>query len=180
MSTDAFDSLPLSRALIADLRSDHAGECGAVAIYCGILATTNDVAVRRFARRHLRTELRHRRFFDRWLPRRHQSRLLPLWRAAGWLLGAVSGLFGSRAVFTTVAAVETFVETHYKQQIELLRDEPALGSLAERLQRFCDEEIEHREDAQLSLDSPVGGIARCWASTVGAGSMLGVAIARRI
>lgn len=35
-----FGSLPIDRALMRDLRSDHAGEVGAVQIYRGILAVS--------------------------------------------------------------------------------------------------------------------------------------------
>ncbi len=177
---ESFQDLPLTRAQIADLRSDHAGESGAVAIYCGILAVSRDPDVTRFARAHLRTELRHRRFFDRWLPRQHRSRLIPLWWAAGWSLGAVSALFGRLTVFRTIAAVESFVERHYLEQIDDMRGEQELRSLVDVLQSFCDEEIEHRDDARGRIDEPSGTIARLWYRTVGAGSAAGVAIARRL
>ena len=176
---NTFQELPLTIDQIADLRSDHAGECGAVAIYSGILAVTRDPAVARFARSHRRTELRHRRFFDRWLPPEHHSRLLPLWRFAGWLLGSVSALFGSRCVYRTVAAVETFVEQHYLEQIDDMGKEPALRGLADTLQSFCDDEVEHRDDARRRLDAASGPLARLWSRTVGAGSAAGVALARR-
>ncbi|MBT5725979.1 MAG: hypothetical protein HOI74_18290, partial [Gammaproteobacteria bacterium] len=42
-----------------ELRSDQAGETGAVWIYKGILATQPKPALRAFCRRHLETELRH-------------------------------------------------------------------------------------------------------------------------
>ena len=41
------------------LRSDHAGELGAVWIYHGILWATKDEQVRAFAEKHLLTESRH-------------------------------------------------------------------------------------------------------------------------
>ena len=177
---NTFQQLPLTNRQIADLRSDHAGECGAVAIYSGILAVSRNPAVIRFARSHRRTEVRHRRFFDRWLPREHRSRLLPLWRLAGWLLGSVSALVGSRTVYRTIAAVETFVEQHYLEQIEDMRGEPALIGLVETLQSFCDDEVEHRDDASHRLDESPGPLARLWIVAVGAGSAAGVALARRL
>ena len=180
LSSRSFDDYPLTSALIGDLRSDHAGECGAVEIYRGICAVSRNPRIHRFAREHLRTELRHRRFFDRWLPQQHQSRLLPVWRAAGWLLGASAALFGERSVYRTIAAVETFVERHYKEQIEAMRDNADLAELADRLQSFCDDEVEHRDDAAQRLERPAGLIARLWSRGVGVGSVLGVAIARRI
>lgn len=177
---DDFETLPLSPALIADLRSDHAGECGAVTIYEGILAISRDAGVRRFARTHLETERRHRDFFEDWLPRQHRSRLLPVWKLAGWILGGVSALFGPRVVFRTIAAVETFVEDHYLEQIEKMRASPELVGLADKLWEFCEEEVEHRDDAAERLQGPPGGAARVWSRLVGGGSSLGVAIARRV
>lgn len=176
----SFESLPLDKRRIADLRSDHAGETGAVAIYSGILAITRDPAVIRFAREHRETEIRHRRFFDVWLPREHQSRLLPLWRAAGWLLGVTGALFGSRSVFRTIAAVESFVEGHYDEQIKDMQSEPALRELVATLQSFCDEEVEHRDDAAGRVESAPGIVGRLWEKIVGSGSALGVALARRV
>ncbi len=177
---DGFESLPLTPALIADLQSDHAGEAGAVEIYRGMLAVSRDAAVQRFALAHIRTELRHLRFFARWLPSRHHSRLLPVWRAAGWLLGAGSALFGRQAAFRTVAAVETFVEGHYRAQIEIMDTTPGLESLAAVLQDFCADEVHHRADANARLTTTDGWIARVWAYLIATGSALGVRVARRV
>ncbi|MDJ0748170.1 MAG: demethoxyubiquinone hydroxylase family protein [Woeseiaceae bacterium] len=180
LSIEPFDVLPLSPALVADLRSDHAGEAGAVQIYRGMLAVSRDPEVRQFALAHIRTELRHLRFFDRWLPQRHHSRLLPVWRAAGWLLGAGSALFGRRAAFHTVAAVETFVERHYLEQIEVMSGVPELANLSAALQRFCNEEVYHRNDASHRVAETNGIAVRAWAHLVGLGSILGVRIARKV
>ncbi len=180
LSIEPFEQLPLSPALVADLRSDHAGETGAVQIYRGMLAVSRDPAVRRFALAHIRTELRHLRFLDRWLPRRHHSRLLPVWRAAGWLLGAGSALFGRRAAFHTVAAVETFVERHYLEQIEAMQTVPQLDDLRNVLRRFCEEEVHHRDDASKRVEDTEGFAVRAWAYLVGVGSTFGVRIARKV
>lgn len=175
-----FSSLPLTADLIADLRSDHAGETGAVAIYRGMLAVSRDPAVRRFAESHIEAEERHLRFFERWLPRRHHSRLLPVWRAAGWLLGATSALFGRQAAFTTVDAVETFVEQHYLAQIAVMTATPGLESLADTLSEFCADEVHHQRDARQRRADTNGVIASGWTSLVSAGSALGVRIARAV
>ena len=76
----------ITPALWAELRSDQAGETGAVAIYRGILAVTRDAAVRAFAENHLATEREHLRQVDAWLPVERRSRLLPAWRVAGFVL----------------------------------------------------------------------------------------------
>ena len=64
--------------LVADLRSDHAGETGAIWIYQGILSTTNEDAVKEFAQHHLATELRHLEKIESFLDKKDRSVLLPL------------------------------------------------------------------------------------------------------
>lgn len=180
LSIKPFEELPLSAEMVADLRSDHAGETGAVQIYRGMLAVSRDTAVRRFALSHIRTELRHLQFLDRWLPRRYHSRLLPVWRAAGWMLGAGAALFGRRAAFHTVAAVESFVEHHYLAQIEIMSKEPRLADLTSMIRRFCDDEVHHRDDANKRVAGGDGLLARGWTQLVGLGSLLGVFVARKV
>ena len=180
LSMAPFETLPLGPELISDLQSDHAGEAGAVAIYRGMLDVSRDTAVRRFALKHIRTELRHLHFFEHWLPHRHHSCLLLLWRSAGWLLGAVSALFGRQAVFRTVAAVEAFVEGHYRAQIETMQSVSGLEPLVAVLQDFCAEEVHHGADASARLTDSAGVLAQAWSSVIAVGSTLGVSVARRI
>ena len=180
LSIPPFGDLPLTEHLVAELRSDHAGETGAVAIYRGLLAVSRDPEVRRFSLRHIRAELRHLRFFDEWLPEAEHSRLLPVWYAAGWSLGAFSGLLGRRVVFRTIAAVETFVEKHYLAQIAIMASTPGLESLASQLRQFCEDEVHHRDDAADRLVQTSGRFARGWSQLIESGSALGVRVARRI
>lgn len=170
---------PLDAELTASLRSDHAGEAGAVAIYQGVLAVARADELRHFARHHLRTECRHLRFFEESLPPRCRTRLLPVWRLAGWSLGAGSSLLGARALYTTIAAVETFVDAHYREQIEHIGDDPRLQGLRHALESFRLDEVAHRDDAASHLQEP-GVLARLWQWIVGAGSALGVVLARRL
>ena len=82
--------------VFADLRTDHAGEVGAVCIYQGVLQFARDPMLRAFAEHHLATEQKHLRLIAGWLPPAQYSRLLPLWRLAGFLTGALPALFGAR------------------------------------------------------------------------------------
>jgi hypothetical protein len=59
--------------LIAELRSDHAGETGAVWIYRGVLAVSRDEQVRQFAERHLATEEKHLGIMNELLSKKEQS-----------------------------------------------------------------------------------------------------------
>ena len=119
----------LPRKVLGGLRTGHAIEAGSVQIHRGILALTDDADVRAFAARRLAIEHLHLRRIRRWLPTGERSRLLPLWRAAGWLTGAVAGLIGRRAVLVTVAATERFVDRHYAAQIDRLPAQPEMAEL---------------------------------------------------
>jgi demethoxyubiquinone hydroxylase (CLK1/Coq7/Cat5 family) len=169
---------PLPQAILRDLRTNHAGEVGAVRIYRGILAVAPDPAVRQFAARHLATELLHLRRIRHWVPQAARSRLLPLWRVAGWLTGALPALFGPRAVYATIAAVEHFVDRHYAQQIERLGAHPELAELRDTLEACRRDEVEHRDEASACLQSAPGWRLRTWSAVVGKGSELAVAASR--
>ncbi len=164
--------------LRAALRSDHAGETGAVYIYRGILALTRDPDVIAFAREHRATEERHLEIMEQLVPLTRQSRLLSVWRLAGWLTGAMPALFGAPAVYRTVDAVESFVDEHYREQINQLDGREDYRALRQILIECRNDELEHRDDARKRLP-PAGFIGRLWTSMVGGGSRVGVAIASR-
>jgi len=176
----------LPAALVADLRTDHAGETGAVMIYRGVLAGSRDAAVRRFAMAHGATEAEHLAAIEQWLPPAQRSRLLPLWRLAGWLTGWLPSLFGARAVYATIQAVETFVDRHYAEQLAAIdacdptRSNASLQALRALLQACQADELAHRDEAaDLLGPAPRPGWAgRGWAALVGSGSQVAVRISR--
>ena len=165
--------------LLAALRSDHAGETGAVWIYTGILAVARDQDLRRFASQHRVTELQHLDLMEQILSSEQRSRLLPLWRFAGWLTGALPAAVGPAAVYRTIDAVESFVDEHYARQIEALQGRPEHQCLRNKLERCRADEIEHRNQARDRLAAP-GIIGRLWKGVVGLGSRAGVYVASRL
>jgi ubiquinone biosynthesis monooxygenase Coq7 len=172
---------PLPAWLVGELRSDHAGETGAVRIYDGILAVSRDAAVRDFASRHRATEQGHLDLLEGLLPPADRSRLLPIWRVAGWLTGALPALFGPRAVFATVDAVETFVDHHYRAQTDRLAAEGILPHIHALLEHCREEEVHHRDEARKAGQGPAyGPVLRAWAWIVGSGSAAAVAAAKRV
>ncbi|MCU0760755.1 MAG: demethoxyubiquinone hydroxylase family protein [Steroidobacteraceae bacterium] len=170
----------LPAAVLADLRTDHAGETGAVEIYRGILAVTRDPALRAFATRHLATERSHLAQIEVWLAPVHRSRLLFLWRPAGWLTGALPALCGPRAVYATIHAVETFVDRHYAGQVARLDGQPNLAPLRDLLEGCRRDEVAHRDEAAPSAAAAPGAVLRTWARVVGAGSAAAVRVCRRL
>ncbi len=165
--------------LVAELRSDHAGETGAVKIYDGILAVSRDQAVIDFASRHRETERTHLRLIEAILEPHERSRLLPIWRIAGWLTGALPALFGPRAVFATIDAVESFVDEHYQQQIDRLNAENTFPDIKALLLRCQEEEVHHRDEAREADKTVHGKLLTAWCKMVDAGSRAAVAAARR-
>ncbi len=185
-------------ALMRELRSDHAGETGAVMIYRGILAVARDPALREFALHHLETERRHLALVEEIVPDRWRSRLLPLWRLSGWLTGVLPTCFGPRAVYATIQAVETFVDHHYAAQakmIDALLDPPSaadghavspldstdraeLQRLRASLEECRLDEVAHRDDAAARWDGQGGVLLRMWRAVVGSGSDAAVRVCR--
>ena len=174
------DLAPGVAGLIGDIRSDHAGETGAVMIYRGILAASRDQAVRDFAAKHMATEQGHLDLLEALLPAGQRSVLLPIWRVAGWLTGFLPALVGSRAVYATIDAVETFVDHHYEEQIRKLPLLGPGGALRETLVACQADEVHHRDEARAFGVAPAGPLLRGWAWLIGAGSKAAVAAARRI
>lgn len=180
------------RDLQRELRTDHAGETGAVMIYRGVLMVTRDAELRAFARHHLDTEQRHLELIEAVVPPRSRSALLPLWRLSGWMTGALPACFGPRAVYATIQAVETFVDRHYAVQIEridalLAADAPstampgdALPSLRALLLRCQADEVAHRDDAGSRWNGKPGALLRIWLWLVSHGSAQAVRICRHV
>lgn len=164
----------LPKEVVTDLRTDHAGETGAVCIYQGILCITRDPVLLAFAQKHKATEEKHLSIIEAWLPPADRSRLLPLWRLAGWLTGAVPALFGPRAVYATIEAVETFVDEHYEAQIQRLEKNPSLHSLRRVLLECQGDEVSHREEAaaakQAIAPNKPSIVLSLWCKLVDAGS----------
>ncbi|MEO0612958.1 MAG: demethoxyubiquinone hydroxylase family protein, partial [Pseudomonadota bacterium] len=133
--------------IVGDLRTDHAGETGAVYIYRGILAVSRDANVIAFARDHLATESQHLKLIEEILPRDKRSRLIPVWKLAGWMTGFLPALFGPRVVFKTIEAVETFVDQHYQEQIDYLNEINLHADLKNLLEICQADEQHHRDEA---------------------------------
>lgn len=173
------DILPAE--VMADLRTDHAGEVGAVFIYKGVLQFARDPVLRAFADHHLVTEQKHLLLIAGWLPKAEYSRLLPLWKLAGFLTGALPALFGSKAVYATIEAVETFVNQHYEDQIRALESKPELSDLRQTLLDCQADEVAHRDEAAAALGSTRPNLVlRAWCTMVGIGSKAAVSLIRHI
>lgn len=135
----------------AMIRVDHAGEFGALQIYAGQLAVLGrDPSARESvaAIRHMaEQETAHFATFERLINERQvrPTALEPVWRVAGYALGAMTALMGEKAAMACTAAVEDVIDEHYAAQAERLGDaDPELKSIIEQARA---EELEHRQSA---------------------------------
>ena len=133
------------------LRVDHAGELAAVQIYRGqqaVFAAARGKAAAAAEFEELGgQEQEHLRAFDALLTERgvRPSLLSPLWKSAGFALGAATALIGEKAAHACTEAVESVIEEHYAGQVaELHEVEP---ELAGRLERYRAEELAHHDRA---------------------------------
>jgi len=166
--------------ILADLRSDHAGEVGAVCIYHGILLFAREPSLRAFAQTHLATEQHHLREIESWLPRESYSRLLPVWRLAGFVTGALPALLGPKAVYATIEAVENFVDQHYGEQVHALAGHQPFAALRKTLLDCQNDEIAHRDQAAALGSGSPGIWLRAWCALVGFGSRAAAAVCRHV
>ena len=132
----------LSPEQLSLLRSDHAGEVGAVNIYRGILWCSRDPAIVAFAKSHLKVESNHLAAVENILSPEHRSMFSPLWVISGRVLGVLGVFGGKNFLFSTIASVEEFVVEHYQQQLPFFS-----GALQQLLIEMMGEEDVHREDA---------------------------------
>jgi ubiquinone biosynthesis monooxygenase Coq7 len=129
------------------IRVDHAGEYGAVRIYEGQLLVLGSRASAGVIRHMAEQEQRHLKTFDRLVNERRvrPTALEPVWRVAGFALGAATALMGERAAFACTAAVEEAIDEHYAGQIAALgEDEPEFKKTVED---FRADEAAHRRTA---------------------------------
>jgi ubiquinone biosynthesis monooxygenase Coq7 len=148
------------------IRVDHAGELGARQIYAGqlrILAGTPAAAV---IEHMAEQERQHAAVFEKLVVeyRVRPTVLLPLWRLAGYALGAGTALLGREAAMACTVAVEEVIAQHYDDQLRELiameRKEPSTGTsvqangpmkqspeakLRQYIRQFRDDELEHKD-----------------------------------
>ena len=182
LKADATSNLKRADWLTAALRTDHAGEYGAVCLYRAILRITRDPVIIEFASQHLETETTHLERMEALLEPKNLTKLLPLWKVAGYVAGFVPALLGRNAVFATVDAVETFVDQHYLSQLISLGKQPTADPSNEIMQLLYDcrhDELVHREEARSHADIAGKPFLKAWQKMIEVGSHIAVALSTR-
>ena len=132
------------------IRVDQAGEFGATRIYAGQLAVMGNRGPHSAEIRAMAEQERgHREQFDALMARRgvRPTLLQPFWNVAGYALGAGTALLGPEAAMACTAAVETEIDKHYSKQLDELEADGDDPELADMIERFREDEREHRDAA---------------------------------
>jgi ubiquinone biosynthesis monooxygenase Coq7 len=165
----------------AMIRVDHAGEYGAVRIYEGQLAVLKrrkSASVETI--QHMADqEQRHLKTFDRLVNERRvrPTALEPVWRVAGFALGAVTAAMGEKAAFACTAAVEEVIDEHYASQVAALKDKDE--SLKATVEDFRADEAAHRDEALKQGAEQAPGY-KLLSETIKAGCRIAIKLSERI
>ena len=133
------------------IRVDHAGERGAIKIYEGQLLALNtfvkDNKLKKIIEEMKNHEKKHLDFFNKEIKKRNikPTKLLPLWDLLGVGLGFGSAIMGKKATMLCTASVEEVIDGHYQNQLNQLHADEK--NLKEKIKKFRDEEIQHKNIA---------------------------------
>ena len=165
--------------LIPHFRTNHAGETGAIFIYKGILLLSKDQDILDFSTEHLKTEEGHLNEIEKILPKNKHSKLLFLWKILGFLTGFIPVILGKKFVYATIFSVESFVEEHYQEQINLISNDKSLKNLQKFINKLMHDEIDHKNQA-LEKIGKLNFFHNIWGVIVRLGSITAVKISKKL
>ncbi|HEY1632782.1 MAG TPA: demethoxyubiquinone hydroxylase family protein [Rhizomicrobium sp.] len=171
--------VPLTRDTEAMIRVDHAGEYGAVRIYEGQLAVLGKSSkLAATIRKMAQQEQGHLKAFDALVNERkvRPTALEPVWRVAGFALGAATALLGEKAAMACTASVEEVIDEHYADQVRRLDHDP---QLQKAIEGFRADEIAHREEALQNGAEEAPGY-KLLSETIKAGCRLAITLSEKI
>lgn len=168
----------LPKELIPFFRSNHAGETGAVYIYKAIIKFSTNKEILKFAERHLFTETKHLELIENILPKKNFSKLIYFWKAFGFLTGFIPSMLGKNFIYTTIYYVETFVEKHYQEQLNILCNSRQSKKLKKIIEDLMEDEIDHKDDAKKKIKN-FTIFNKLWGQIITHGSNLAVNVSKR-
>ena len=169
----------IPKFMIKWMRSNHAGETGAVWIYKGASCIFWNKKISKMSKEHILTETNHLIVMENLLTSNEKSKLLFLWRIMGFVLGFLSAMFGYKFFCITVDAVETFVEKHYKRQILSISNNKSYTELKSLLEKLKNDEENHKEEALYKIKK-FNLFIKIWGKIVDNGSKIAVLISYKI
>ena len=143
------------------IRVNHAGEFGAKVIYDGQMAALKmkkDYETMKIVKHMKEQENVHYDYFNAEIKKQkiRPTLMQPIWRVGGFALGFFTALADKKAAMVCTTAVEETIDEHYREQIKFLEKEDqfldekekvGVANLKEKIEKFRDEELEHRDIA---------------------------------
>ncbi len=171
--------LPREALIARMIRVDQAGEYGAVRIYEGQLAVLGRTEAGPAIRGMAEKEREHLAAFNTMIAERgvRPTAMAPIWRVAGYALGAATALLGERAAMACTVAVEEVIDEHYARQADRLGEDEA--DLRGKIEEFRADEIEHRDEA-LARGAEGAPAYEALTAAVKAGSRLAIWLSTRV
>lgn len=132
------------------IRVNQAGEFGAQVIYQGQIAAFklkgDDETVKLVEHMKLQED-EHFDYFNKKLKedKIRPTAMHPVWKVGGYALGFFTALADKKAAMTCTTAVEEVIDEHYQEQIKYLDKEGDDTDLKEKIEKFREEELEHRD-----------------------------------
>ncbi|MFK7866067.1 MAG: demethoxyubiquinone hydroxylase family protein [Alphaproteobacteria bacterium] len=175
-------------------RVDHAGEFGATVIYKGQLAGAKEKPLADLDAQQayidsleemLKQEQQHLAWFEDYMikNRVRPSLMMPLWERLGFALGKWTAKRGKESAMACTVAIESEIEAHYQEQINLLENaaqtDPALKDLYDHLVKFRNEELEHHDHAQAA-GATSASLYPLLNKAIRSGALLSIALAKRL
>lgn len=152
------------------VRVNHAGEYGAKRIYQGQLAILKG---HKEIQHMMEQEQEHLDYFEEEIKKRNVKPTIfsPIWHMAGFALGAATAVLGEKAAMACTVAVEEVIGDHYQEQLDALEGDEAEKVLRNKISKFRDDELEHRDtglehDAENVVGYPILSFAIKTASRI--------------
>ena len=132
------------------IRVNHAGEYGAKRIYAGQLAVLKEKEDQQLIKHMADQEEVHLEYFAKKMQelKVRPSAFMPIWHCLGYALGAGSAMLGKNAAMVVTEAVEEVINEHYLEQ---LNSSEITEELAENIEKFRQEELEHHDIAKVNM-----------------------------
>ncbi len=147
-----FEKSNITKKIQEIIRVNHAGEYGAVQIYSGQLkafAKKGDFAILPEIEYMKQQEVNHLNYFNTQLIEKKtlSTIFLPIWHCVSYGMGYISAKLGDDFAMTCTESVEEVIDSHYAEQINDLKAIKDCEDLQSKIEKFRDEEIEHKNHA---------------------------------
>jgi ubiquinone biosynthesis monooxygenase Coq7 len=178
------------------IRVNHAGEYGAVRIYHGQLkafAKKNSFEILPEIEHMKQQEVRHLKFFNKQLVEKDVllTAFLPIWHVMGYGLGYFSAKLGDDFAMTCTESIEEVINEHYLSQLKFLEQNSTQNhtedyqNLAEKIEEFRLEELEHKDHAinynlNLHQSTKRKKLNKIFGKAVKVGCKIAIAISKKI